>query len=395
MAQITPNDILRLSEPVEKKYIDVSNKIMLNIASHFATGKQLPIVEWQRKKISESEKLTAENARIIAQGLKDVDDDLNAAYSETAEMATDDFDKQAQQAVKENKIPFVPSIGESLVMAALLKNISASTKQRLGNVDKTMLTFSTLQYQQAISNTVLFEANLAAQGYTILEAGTKDIAAGIATRTQALRKALRALADNGITGFVDRAGRTWTPEAYTNMVMRTSIHNTSIEAVKGRQEEYGSKVFMYSAHSSARPLCFPLQNRFFTWGTDIGTITDGNGNRHHYTPFDKVDGYGTGAGPLGCNCQHYPIPVIPKVTIPHKMEAQDDTENKKTYDESQKQRQIERSIRDAKRRQEMANSAGDKVGAQQAETLVKQRQAAMRGFINETGRTRRYDREQI
>ena len=43
----------------------------------------------------------------------------------------------------------------------------------------------------------------------------------------------------GITGFYDRIGRKWSPEAYVNMDIRTTVHNTAIEAVKIRQEDYG------------------------------------------------------------------------------------------------------------------------------------------------------------
>lgn len=90
------------------------------------------------------------------------------------------------------------------------------------------------------------------------------------------------------------------------------------------------------------------------------------------------------------NCGHEPIVVIPGVSIPHGEDAiQDEEANKKLYAESQQQRALERKIRAAKRVVAMGDDS------EEAKQHVKDAQADMREFINETGRRRRYDREQI
>ena len=92
------------------------------------------------------------------------------------------------------------------------------------------------------------------------------------------------------------------------------------------------------------------------------------------------------------NCGHYPIPIVPGVTIPHGADnIQPEEENDKAYAESQEQRRLEREIREAKRVVEMAGDTATPEDRQR----VRDAQAEMRKFINETGRTRRYDREQI
>ena len=65
--------------------------------------------------------------------------------------------------------------------------------------------------------------------------------------------------------------------------------------------------------------------------------------------------------------------------------------NDKVYEASQKQRQLERNIRSAKRGIELASKARREA----AKKKVLTRQEQMRTFIDESGRTRRYDREQI
>ena len=110
-----------------------------------------------------------------------------------------------------------------------------------------------------------------------------------------------------------------------------------------------------------------------------------------YEPINSTS-YGQPAGLFGINCGHYPIPIIAGVTIPHGADnIQPEEENDKAYAESQEQRALERKIREAKRLVEMAGDTATPEDKQK----VKDAQAQMREFIAKTGRTRRYDREQI
>ena len=92
------------------------------------------------------------------------------------------------------------------------------------------------------------------------------------------------------------------------------------------------------------------------------------------------------------NCGHFPIVVIPGVSIPHGADfIRPPEQNDKAYAESQEQRRIERSIRAAKRDVEMLGDLATKEDRQK----IKDLQAQMREFTERTGRGRRYDREQI
>ena len=179
-----------------------------------------------------------------------------------------------------------------------------------------------------------------------------------------------------------------------SMCIRTASHNTAIDSIRARQQDYDSDIFQVSTHAGARPLCYPYQGRFFTWGTEGGTFTDGSGHRHQYRPISETS-YGQPAGLFGINCGHYPLPQIPQVTIPQDKPEPDKEENDEEYRQSQKQRQLERNIRDAKRKEEAFRKAGLTEEAERQHMKVLQRQETMREFIQSTGRTRRYDREQI
>lgn len=224
----------------------------------------------------------------------------------------------------------------------------------------------------------------------IIDFAASKTVQGADTRTSALRQALRQLNANGITGFYDKKGRSWSAEAYVNMDIRTTVHNTYIQSIKTRQEDYGSDVFQVSAHSGARPLCYPYQGKLYSWNTGGGYITLGDGTRHKYESIHNTS-YGQPAGLFGINCGHVPYPMIPHVSEMVKEDVPSKKENDKEYEESQEQRMIERKIRYCKRDLEML---GD-LATDEDRQKLRDAQAHMREFIKRTGRTRHYDREQI
>ena len=68
-------------------------------------------------------------------------------------------------------------------------------------------------------------------------------------------------------------------------------------------------------------------------------------------------------------------------------------ENDEVYEEKQQQRYLERQIRNAKREVSTLESAG--LDATKEKQKVKDKQAQMREFIKNSGRTRDYSREKV
>ena len=87
-------------------------------------------------------------------------------------------------------------------------------------------------------------------------------------------------------------------------------------------------------------------------------------------------------------------PYIPGITE-QRYYPYDKEENDRIYAESQKQRYHERQIRAAKNEYNMMKGIGDKEGMEMARQKVLGSQANIRNFIDETGRTRRRNREQL
>lgn len=395
MAKLDKNTALRLSEPVEAAYLECIDRLIANIAKHLGTGKAFRTADWETRKLAELGQLTQENAKIINEATKRVPKEIRMALEQSSRIALQDIEKLIADAIKSGAVEQAPTDSTIDILEELMER--ALEEANLTNT--TMLQSSQAAYVKAVNDTVSWQnfsyGPLGEQ--KILEALNQGAVASITgteTRTQALTKAISQMVDRGIYGFVDKAGRHWSPEAYMSMCIRTASHNASIDSIRARQQDYNSDIFQVSTHAGARPLCYPYQGRFFTWGTEGGTFTDGSGGRHRYSPISETS-YGQPAGLFGINCGHYPLPQIPKVTIPQDNPEPDKEENDEEYQLSQEQRRLERNIRDAKRKEEAFRKAGLEDAAENQRKKVTMRQAEMRAFIQSTGRTRRYDREQI
>lgn len=392
MARLDKNTALRLSEPVEAAYLDCIDRLIVNIAKHLGTGKAFRTAGWETRKLAELGQLTQENARIINEETRRVPEEIRKALDEVSKIALADIERAIREAIAKGAIEEAPADS----VQNLLRDLSGQAVEDANLVNTVMLQSGQSAYLQAVNNMVIWENQLldaAAAQKTLNDAATA-VTIGTETRRQALQKAISQMADKGIYGFVDRAGRHWSPEAYMNMDIRTTVHNAAIQAIRVRQEDYGSDIFQVSSHAGARPLCYPYQGKFYSWGSGSGTFTDGAGVQHAYAPLDSTS-YGQAAGLFGINCGHYPMPQIPNVTFPQDKKIESKAENDRLYQESQEQRALERRIRDAKRKQAAFQAAGLPEAADRQRVLVRQRQAAMREFIAKTGRARRYDRESI
>lgn len=391
---LTPKDILEISEPIEAIYQRTVDDLLINIARHFNITGWERTRYWEIKKLSEMGALTKESAAIIAKNTKMAPEEIERAFLEVSQKACLDIDPQLKDAAAKGILQDPgTSATTSPLMRQMVQGYVDQAVDTLNMVNSTMLESTIRAYQQAVQ-TAVNEA-MVQEAKEILEASALEVVTGQETKVRAIRKAMDQMARAGIPGFYDSRGRAWSPDGYVAMVIRTTSHNAAIKAVQNRQREYGGgDIFQVSSHPGARPLCYPYQGKFFSWSSGPGEFTDGSGKTQHYDNINDSS-YGEPAGLFGINCGHHPIPMIPGYSYPQDQIEETPEENKKEYEESQKQRQYERQIRDAKRDLEVAKATGDKDAIKAAKQKVAQEQAKMRKYIDETGRVRRYDREQI
>ena len=397
---LTPEEIQELGDPIERIYATMTNELMINIGRHITKPATTHTAAWEIQKLSELGALTKENAKIINKWIKDVPQLVRDTMDETRREA---LERMAVQMEKQTRAAKAPPAAEATIeaMRDYLRQMEHPTEastaptilDELNLVHTTMLRSSVDQYAKAVNLTVTKAQAMEQAEATqkILNQKTANVVIGKDTLQNAKRDAIKQIAREGLAGFYDKAGRKWSPEAYVNMDIRTTVHNTALTAIKDGMDEAGVDVFQVSSHAAARPLCYPYQGKFFSWGNASGEVELGNGRVVHYDPLSGTT-YGEPAGLFGINCGHYPIPIVPGVTIPHGADdIQPEEVNDKQYKESQQQRAIEREIRAAKRDLEMLGDTATDTDRER----VKRAQEKMRDFIGGTGRSRRYDREAV
>lgn len=408
---MTPKEVLELSEPVEQVYTDCVAQLIQNICRHLGQGKSLSTMEWELRKLSEMDALTRESIKIIASYSGKAEREIKSAIAKGLKLSVKDVESVLKGAVKAGTIAGIGfSVEESQALKNALESLTAQAVDRANLVNTVMLNSTRQRYLWAVNSTKDYEQQLIerlmtasnaeqlekqlGKVQTALNTATSSVLVGAESRTQALSRVIKQLAAEGITGYIDAGGHHWSPEAYMNMDIRTTIHNTAIQAQKERAAEYGVQTFQISSHSGARPLCAPYQGKFYSWDGSEGTITDLDGHEFWYESIQNTS-YGEPAGIFGINCGHFPQTFVDGYSIPRFGPTEDEEKNAKEYAESQKQRQLERNVRQAKLEAIAQDAAGNKEAFKTAAEKVRQANADYKAYCKETGRTPRNDRLQV
>ena len=111
MAQITQQQILALSEPVEQIYSNVVDALLVNLAKHLKGGGTLTTEQWEMQKLSELGQLTQESIEIIANLTGLAPEEIEKAIENAALWATEDVEKALREGAKKGTVSAPPSQG--------------------------------------------------------------------------------------------------------------------------------------------------------------------------------------------------------------------------------------------------------------------------------------------
>lgn len=376
-----------MQERVERYYINMENNLLMNIADKLSKGlpmeidkydleKRQPIYgsgevnEWQLERLKELGGLTEKNAETIAKYSGKTKDEVEKIFQRAREIGTEIDREQLEMGIKAGILNEINPIVEDQVVKGIIES----------GINKTLTTFN------IENNSLLASAN---KEYTdIVNNVTTEVLSGTKTIATAMQESVSQLAEKGLTGFTARNGAQWTPEAYTKMVIRTNVRQTTNEVQEARFELCGNDLIEISSHMGARPLCAEDQGKVFSLsGANVGKIKDGLGNTIEVYDWNKSS-YGEPAGILGINCGHSRYAFIPNLSI-YREKHIDRAENDEAYREKQEQRSYERAIRNKKREIDMLKTTG----AEQDYIKSKKEQLSSYNkeyldFLNKTGRTR-------
>ena len=211
--------------------------------------------------------------------------------------------------------------------------------------------------------------------------------AGEANALQVQQRALNEWARKGLPAFTDKAGRTWSNQAYSEMLTRTVTQRAYRDAAHATLVAEGYDLVIVSSHRNPAPMCQPYERKVLSLsGRSRGIVQIPSALTGEMVNVEvtasmaeaESQGYHHPA------CRHQETLFVPDVTRPGGTEP-----NPEGYEATQQQRYYERKIREWKRRAAVAE--GEQ--ADYARVKVREWQAKTREHVRVHGLDRRYYRE--
>lgn len=255
------------------------------------------------------------------------------------------------------------------------------TKSYLGNtINETLLTRNT----QVNAATRVFR--------DIVTKSSLEVINGLKTHEQAVRDNTYRWVEKGIpTKLSDSAGRGWSLESYSRLVVENTSRNVFNELRRQTMNANGLTLAKMSWHPCARPACAPIQGRI----VNMIPPSDPKYNAKYDSIYNH--GYGEAGGTLGINCKHIFTPFDPDINIFHlDKDMPSPSKAVKQSEMQQKQRALERAIRQQKKKLSAAQEMHDQNTVSAVKSTIFNQQAKIRDLVkNNSFLTRDYSREQV
>ena len=329
------------SKEVEELYHDLTMEMMNNIIRRLKQRGTADLIDnpyiWQLEKLNDMHLLTEESVRDISKQTGVAERVFRDVIANEGYKIYQDSHQQLAQALKTNVKPN-PLVQDSL------NSLAKQTMFELNNLINTTM-------PKALQNNYK----------KTLESVVASVVSGTKSHNKALSEAVLSMYERGFTAFRDRGGKTWTVERYAQTVIRTITFRTYREMRERSADELGVDTFYYSAKSSARELCAPLQHQIVTKGV-ARTI---KGERVLSLP---DYGYGSPGGCLGINCGHYLTPFVVGVNykpdLPEYLEHLSEAEAKQNALDKARLKAFDREIRINRDKQKLIRDLDDKEALQ-------------------------------
>lgn len=271
--------------------------------------------------------------------------------------------------------------------AGKLKTMPVNVMQSAGIQQLLRLTVARAVNEMNLVNTTAIES--AKKAFTdAVNQCFLEVNLGIYSHQEAIRKAVRKMAEEGIKGahYKSTAGRetfNYVDTAIKRAVL-TSSRQVALDMQMERANEWNSDLVEVSSHVGARP-------SHAVWQGQVYSLS---GKSKKYKHFASATGYGDVTGLGGANCNHSFYPFFEGLST-RRYYPVDEELNKKRYEDTQKQRLLERNIRKDKRRIIGAEASGDHASVLKHNQKLKERQKELREHVKRSKLTRRRDRERV
>lgn len=316
---LSPDYLLHISEGAEQiaeeLHVDIINRIIDRIMTRMSRGEEFMLTsydKWQIETLQEAGFLLEDIQEEISRKTKQQLEEVREAMEEAGVTALEYDDKIYRDAGLSPT-----ALEQSPYMIRLMQRDYEATMGEWKNFTRTTADASRQMYITALDN-----------AYNL-------VTSGAISYTQAFKEALDSIVNEGVK-IKFPSGREDTIETATLRAIRTGVSQMSAHIQIARMDEVGWDLVLVSSHLGARP-------DHQTWQGKVYSRTGTN-----YPDFVESTRYGYVDGLCGANCRHNFSPYFEGMENP--FEHYDDEENQKRYDLEQRQRTLERRIRDTKRK---------------------------------------------
>lgn len=370
---LTPSYLLNATEPAEeiaeKLHGDILTRIIERIKIRFERGDDYILTavdKWQIETLQQAGFLLDDIQREIASATGYMQTEIAEAM-EAAGVKALEYDDAIYREAGLDPVPLV----QSPYLIQLMQDTYEQTAGEWSNFT-------------SISKRAVHDLFVEACDTAYIQA-----ISGAISPAQAYLEALEKIVDGGV--YVQYpGGRRDTIETATARAVRTGISQASGRIQLARMDEMGVDLILVSSHLGARP-------EHYVWQGKVYSRTGGG----KYPDFVETTGYGSVTGLCGANCRHNFSPYFEGMKNPFK--EFDSEENKKQYELEQRQRTLERRIRETKRQtmgwktaldgeNDPVKKAALEKKYQQKAALLQMQNKAYNDFCKETGQKKRSDR---
>lgn len=375
---ITPDKMQHDADSITNIYSELEDRIFNIIIkalkqSRFENVEKEDVLLWQAKQLSKMGVLNESVIDLLASYTGETQEAIEQLIKGNGVKVVNEIDRELKRMVHKS-VPVSDDVNK--ILDSLVRK---TFKDLNNNVNQTLITTN-------------FNENAVMRAYqAILKQSTLESMTGLKTHEKAIRDNVYKMVDMGIkSGFVDKAGREWSMEAYSRTVIQSTSHRTFNDLRLKRMEDFDCVTALMSSHPSARKACATIQG---DWVLVVPKNKAPDEFKHLPSIYDH--GYGEPDGTQGINCKHILYPGRPDVNTNNQPQY-DAEEAQENAEIQQKQRKLERDIRYQKKRMNAALELGDSETVQMCKQVISNKQKQLRELINDNEfLVRDYSREQV
>lgn len=334
---LTPDYLYRITEGAEdiasQLHANIIQKIIERMMIRIGRGEDYLLTatdKWQIEVLQDAGFLLEDIQKEIADKTKKQQKEIKEAMEDAGVQALQ-WDDKIYQAAGLSPVPLIQS-------PALMRLMQRNYEATMGTWDNfTRTTAGTAQR--------LF-INQMDNAYNM-------VTSGAVSYTEAVRDVINNVSEVGVKVNYP-SGYRMSIEAATMMIVRTGVVQAAAEVTTARMEEMDWDIILVSSHLGARVGDGGQNPENHSWWQ--GKFYSRTGKDKRFPDFVSSTGYGTVTGLSGVNCRHS---FGPGDGENNPFEQYDSEENRKAYKIQQRQRTLERRIRDSKRKVQNLQAAVD------------------------------------